>query len=207
MTTTSTEPSTATPTAGASGNRWRTVDIVVGAVIAVTFGVVFYAWDLAWNGLEGLFDAAPWAGALVYGVWYIPCVLAPMILRKPGSGVFTSTVAAAISALLGAKWGLATVFAGLLQGIGGEAPFAATGYRNSKLATALAGGAISGCASVLDLIVWYSTWSTGYKIGYVACAALSGMVVAGVGSFALTRALASTGVLDRFPSGRNRTLV
>ena len=31
-------------------NRWRTVDIVVAAIIAVAFGVVFWAWNLLWNG-------------------------------------------------------------------------------------------------------------------------------------------------------------
>jgi energy-coupling factor transport system permease protein len=205
--TTDTSPSRAQSPAPASGTRWRTVDIVVGAVIAAAFGIVFYAWDQAWNGMQGMFTSVPWAAGLVYGVWYIPCVLGPMIIRKPGSGVFTSTVAAAISALLGAKWGLLTILAGVLQGIGGEAPFAAIGYRNPKLPTALAGGALAGCASVLDLVIWYQSYSAAAKLGYVAGAALSGLVVAGAGSYFLTRALAGTGALDRFPSGRDRALV
>jgi energy-coupling factor transport system substrate-specific component len=207
MTTTSTERATSTAPAP-TGNRWRTVDIVVGAVIAVAFGVVFYAWDLAWNGMENAFKSVPWAGGLVAGVWFIPGVLAPLILRRPGSGVFTETVAAAISAILGAKWGLTTVLYGLLQGVGGEAPFAATGYRTAKLPVALAGGALAGAAGTfLDLILWYQTWSTPAKLAYVGCAALSGLVVAGGGSYALTRALAGTGALDRFPAGRDRAAV
>src|SRR5258706_3503888 len=35
--------------------RWRTVDIVVAAVIAVAFGVVFYAWDQLWGGIDTAF--------------------------------------------------------------------------------------------------------------------------------------------------------
>ena len=31
-------------------NRWRTVDVVVASVIAVAFGVVFWAWDHLYNG-------------------------------------------------------------------------------------------------------------------------------------------------------------
>jgi energy-coupling factor transport system permease protein len=36
---------------------------------------------------------------------------------------------------------------------------------------------------------------------------LSAAVIAGAGGWALTRALAQTGVLDRFPSGRERAAV
>ena len=34
---------------------WRTVDIVVAAVIAVAFGVVFWAWNLVWAAWAPLF--------------------------------------------------------------------------------------------------------------------------------------------------------
>ncbi len=204
-----TDLTTAPATAPArAGNRWRTVDIVVAAVIAVAFGVIFYGWDLAWNAISPAFKSVPWLGSLVAGVWFIPGVLAPLIIRKPGAGIFTSTVAAAISALLGAQWGMTTILYGLLQGVGGEAPFAATGYRTAKLPVALVGGALSGLAgSFLDLIFYYSTWSGPAKLAYVAIAMVSGLVIAGAGSFGLTRALAGTGVLDRFPAGRNRATV
>lgn len=209
MTTTETAPESAPPTAPApTGNRWRTVDIVVAAVIAVAFGVIFYAWDLAWNAFSSAFSSVPWAGSVVAGVWFIPCVLGPLILRRPGSGVFTSTVAAAISALLGAQWGLTTILYGLLQGVAGEAPFAATGYRTGRLPVALVGGALTGLAGpFLDIVLYYPTWSGGAKVAYLAIGAASGLVIAGGGSFGLTRALAATGVLDRFPSGRARAAI
>src|SRR5436190_3313487 len=118
-------------------NRWRTVDIVVAAILAIAFGVVFYAWDRLWAGTDNLFTGFPPIRAAIAGVWFVPAVLGPLVIRKPGAGVFTETVAAAVSALLGTPWGLVTILYGLLQGVGGEAPFAATGYRNGKLATAL----------------------------------------------------------------------
>jgi energy-coupling factor transport system permease protein len=117
-------------------------------------------------------------------------------------------VAAAISALLGAQWGLTTILYGLLQGVAGEAPYAATGYRINKLPVALISGLLAGAAAgYLDLVLYYPTWKTSWKLGQVGVAAASGLVVAGLGGWLLTRALARTGVLDRFPSGRERALV
>jgi energy-coupling factor transport system substrate-specific component len=191
-----------------NNNRWRTVDIVVAAVIAVAFGVVFYAWDQLWNGIDTAFPAFPPARALINGIWFLPAVLGPLVIRKPGAGVFTETLAAAISALLGAQWGLTTVLYGLLQGVGGEMPFAATGYRTSKLPTAAIGGLLAGAAGgLLDIVLYYPTWSTGWKLAQVGISAGSGLVLTGVVGWALTRGLAQTGVLDRFPSGRERAAV
>ncbi|OLB76301.1 MAG: hypothetical protein AUI14_19270 [Actinobacteria bacterium 13_2_20CM_2_71_6] len=189
-------------------NRWRTVDIVVAAVIAVAFGVVFYAWDQLWAGTENLFTGFPPGRAVIAGVWFLPAILGPLVIRKAGAGLFTETVAAAISALLGAQWGLVTILYGLLQGVGGEAPFAATRYRSGSLPTALVGGALAGAAAgYLDLVLYYPTYSTGWRIAQIAISAASGLVIAGGGGWLLTRALARTGVLDRFASGRERVAV
>jgi energy-coupling factor transport system permease protein len=188
-------------------NRWRTVDIVVAAVIAVAFGVVFLAWNNVWETTTA-FNGYPPLRALLNGVWLIPAVLAPLVIRKPGAGVFAETVAAVISSLLGSPWGLTTVLYGLFQGVAGEAPFAATGYRSSRLTVALTGGLLAGAAAgFLDLVLYYPDYSAGYRIAQIGLSALSGLVVAGAGSWALTQALARTGVLDRFPSGRERVAV
>ena len=189
-------------------DRWRTVDVVVAAVIAVAFGVVFWGWNQLWNGFETTFKAFPPGNALFYGVWFLPAVLGPLVIRRPGAGVFTEAVAATVSALLGAQWGLATVLYGLVQGAFGEAAFAATAYRSYRLPTALAGGALAGAGgALLDLVLYYRDWSTGCKVAHVALSALSGLVIAGLGGWALTQALGQTGALDRFPSGRDRVAV
>ncbi len=189
-------------------NRWRTVDIVVAAVIAVAFGVIFYGWDQLWGGLQTAFAGFPPMRIVIAGVWFLPAVLGPAIIRKPGAGVFTEVLAAIISALLGATWGLTTILYGLVQGVAGEAPYAATGYRTNKLPVALLSGLLAGAvAGYLDIVLYYPTWKLSWKIGQIGVEAASGMIVAGLGGWLLTRALARTGVLDRFPSGRERALV
>ena len=55
-------------------NRWRTVDIVVTAVLGVAFGVVFWAWGNLWNTTQSAFTAFPPAQGFMYGVWLVPVV-------------------------------------------------------------------------------------------------------------------------------------
>src|SRR5215210_8174465 len=121
-------PSTDVTHAPAS-RRWRTVDIVVTAVLGVAFGVVFWAWGLLWNTTGAAFAAFPPAQAFMYGVWLLPAVVAPLIVRKPGAGFFAELIAAVVSALLGSTWGPVVLVYGLLQGLAGELGFALFRYR------------------------------------------------------------------------------
>jgi energy-coupling factor transport system substrate-specific component len=45
------------------------------------------------------------------------------------------------------------------------------------------------------------------RIPYVIITVVSSVVIAGLGGYALTRALAPTGVLDRFGAGRDRVAI
>jgi energy-coupling factor transport system substrate-specific component len=110
--------------------RWRTIDIVIAAVIAVAFGVIFWAWNIVWSATEGAFAFFPPAQTLLYGVWLMPAVLGGLIIRKPGAALFTEAVAATISALLGAAWGATVIPQGLVQGLGAELAFAILLYRS-----------------------------------------------------------------------------
>ena len=94
--------------------RWRTVDIVVTAVLGVAFGVVFWAWGLLWAAAGAPFAAFPPGQAVMYGVWLLPAVLAPLIVRKAGAGLFAEFLAAVVSALLGSAWGAQVLIYGLL---------------------------------------------------------------------------------------------
>jgi energy-coupling factor transport system substrate-specific component len=187
-------------------NRWRTVDIVVTAVLGAAFGVIFWAWNTLW---EGAAHAVPLPGrAILYGVWLVPAVLGPLVIRKPGAGIFCEVVASLVSTFFGSPWGLVTLLYGVLQGMAGEFGFALAGYRRWRWPTALAGGALAGAAAaLLDIVMYYPANSTGWKALYAVLVMLSSALIAGLGSLALTRSLAQTGVLDPFPSGRERVAV
>ncbi|HEX2145612.1 MAG TPA: ECF transporter S component [Glycomyces sp.] len=193
-------------TALAAPGRWRTVDILTCAVLAVAFGVVFWAWNFVWFGLEPVLAFMPPLKGILYGVWLIPAVLAPLIVRRMGAGLLTEGLAATVSAMLGSYWGVLVIYQGLVQGLGGELVFAAGRYRRYSTLIAVVSGAVA-CfgATMWDLFASYpeaGLWA--FKIPYVAFAMLSGALIAGLGSKALVKAMQPTGVLDRFPAGRER---
>jgi energy-coupling factor transport system permease protein len=189
--------------------RWRTIDIVIASIIAVAFGVIFWAWNLVWSATEGAFAFFPPAHTVIYGIWLIPAVLSGLIIRKPGASLYTETLAALISALLGDQWGATVIPQGLVQGLGAELAFAALFYRSWKLPAALLAGFLTGVSAALfDFFAWnaaYDLWD--YRIPYALLTIVSSTIIAGLGSWALVRALAPTGVLDRFAAGRERSLV
>lgn len=185
--------------------RWRTVDIVLGAALAVAFGAVFQAWNLLWAGLLPAFAALPPLQGFMYGVWLLPAVLVPLIIRRPGAALLGETVAAVASALFGAPWGLLTVVYGLMQGGAAELVFAMGLYRRWGLPIALLAGAAAGAAAVLlDLVVYYPSWAADYQVLYAALVIPSAAIVAGLGGWLLVNALVRTGVLSAFAAAREQ---
>lgn len=188
------------------GNRWRTLDIVVTAAIGVVFGVVFWFWDVVvWPGTTPLFAAAPPLQYVVSGIWLLPAVLAPLIVRKPGAALFAEVMAAVLSALLGGgPWGLDVILSGFAQGAGAELVFAFGLYRSFGLRTALlAGGAAAIGEALHDLVIYFPSNQFGLDVqGTIAVVDVaSGVVLAGLVGWWLLRALRASGVLDAFPGG------
>ncbi len=181
--------------------RWRTVDIITTAVLGVTFGLVFWAWNL----LGEL--AVPPVSGLLNGVYLMPGVVAGLLVRKPGAAVFASTLAAWVSLLLGSPYGGIIVIYGLVQGAGAELGFLLTGYRRFGWGTALLAAVTAGLSTaILDLSLYYPVsgeyplWA--FTLPYVALTVLSSVLLAGVVGMLLVRALARTGALSAFAAGR-----
>jgi energy-coupling factor transport system substrate-specific component len=181
--------------------RWRTRDIVVAAVIGVAFGVVFWVWGILWEGPFAVLNAvAPPLRDLVYAVWLIPAVLAPLVIRKPGAALFAEMVAAGVSALLGSLWGVDTLLSGFVQGAAAELVFAFTLYRIWTFpVVAVAAVASAAAAWIHDWVVYYSAFDPFVQIVRGVAMAVSAIVIVAGGSVALHRALRQAGVLEGFP--------
>jgi energy-coupling factor transport system substrate-specific component len=149
------------------------VDIIVVAIIAVAFGVVFYAWNAyVWEWLKPLGE--PWE-YVVSGMWLMPAVVAPLIVRKPGAALFAEMVAAIISVALGSQWGLDTLLSGFVQGAGAEIVFSFVMYRSFGPIVAFIAGAGAGLGEALhDLQVWFATYTADLQFAIAALEMISG---------------------------------
>ncbi|GHD22636.1 ECF transporter S component [Nocardiopsis kunsanensis] len=192
------------PSVLTAARSWRTVDIVVGAVIGAAMGVVFWLWGLVWSATDPLFALFPPAQAVFYGVWLLAGVLGGFVIRKPGAAVLTSLAAAAVSMVLGTQWGVMVLLQGLAQGLLPELVFLATRYRRWTMGVAVLAGAVAGLSpAVQDAVMYYVAWPLSHNLIYGALVVLSSALIAGTGARLLTTSLARAGALTPFASAKD----
>ncbi|MFT4212642.1 MAG: ECF transporter S component [Microbacterium sp.] len=184
--------------------RWRVVDIVVASVIGVAAGVIFWAWGQAWTPLSTGLAFLPGLEGLLSGGWLFAGVLGGLVIRKPGAALYTEIVAAVVSMAVGTQWGFETFIWGVLEGVGAEIGFAVLLYANWRLLGALVSGAFAGLSTaILDTnLSSIAAYDIGPRTVYFFSSIVSGILLAGLVSWLIVRALAATGALDRFAAGR-----
>lgn len=195
---------TTAPTRTTAFGTWRTIDLMTTAMIGVVFGVVYWGWSTAYTALSTPVSnlIGPLIG-LLGGPWLIAGVVSGLVIRRPGAALFAELLASAVEALVGNQWGWATLISGGLQGLGVEVALGIFVFRRFGWPVAALGGAF---AAIFEFAYeWDAYWqgtTLGFRLGYVGFFALSGAVVAGVGGWLLTRALAASGSIDALPAGR-----
>ncbi|HEY1168363.1 MAG TPA: ECF transporter S component [Candidatus Limnocylindrales bacterium] len=180
--------------------RWRTVDIVVVALLSTAFGVVFFIWNnYVWVWASG---AGYQAASLVTGAWLLPAVVCPLVVRKPGAALFGEMVAAFVAMLLGNAWGMDSLLSGVLQGTGAELVFAFALYRRwGPIAAVLASVGAGIGEAIHDTTISYAAYDVPYRAVIAGAEILSAVLIAGIGSWLLVRGLRRTGALDAFSVG------
>ncbi|WP_432623821.1 ECF transporter S component [Bifidobacterium sp.] len=190
-------------------NKWRVVDIVVTAIIAVASGVIFWGWDIVCTAPLAIFEAVtPGFEGLLNAFWLFAGPLAAIIVRKPGAALFAETLAAAIELTMGNQWGVGgSLIVGIMQGLGAEIGFAIFAYKKWNPLSSAISGALAGIGCGLYYWLTNPAWNALRVSIYLGTSIISGAVLAGVVMYFLQVAIAKTGVLDRFESGRTQELV
>lgn len=187
--------------------KWRVVDIAVASVIGVASALIYW--------LVAFFSAAPWGfleavvpglAGVINGLWLFAGPLAAIIVRKPGAALYAELVAGVLEALMGNMWGgVSTFLIAFAQGLGAEIAFAVFLYRKWNLGTTVLSGALSGVGcwaySFLTNLQAIDVGKT-YGVVYLLATVVSGALIAGVAMWYLYIAIAKTGALDNFESGR-----
>lgn len=185
---------------------YRTIDLITLTTLGVAFGVVFWGWGKLYDHVGTLLGLSyPPTAGLLGGPWLLAGVVGGIIIRKPGAALATELVAASVETLFpgGTQWGLSTLASGFWEGLGAELILAVFLYKRFGVVVAVLAGILAGAfESVYEWQSYYADWDLQYKLAHLGFFALSGAVIAGVGGWALTRALARAGVLDSFGPGR-----
>lgn len=183
--------------------RFRTVDLLVTVVIGAAFGIAFLGYGQLYTLIGPLTTAFRPAEGLLAGIWFLPAVLAALIVRRPGAALLAEMVAAVLSMLLGSQWGWGTAVSGLMQGGGVELAFLAFRYRRFTLPVAILGGMLSALLEWgWEKIAYYPEMSWAFSFTMLGFFLVSGALLCGVLGWFATRALSRTGALDALPAGR-----
>lgn len=182
---------------------WRTQDFVLLAVIAVVFGAIYWAWLAPYLWIEGI--AGQPGAELFFAIWFTSGLLGGYVLRRPGAAFLAETLTGAAEVLIGAPAGPILVITGMMEALGAELVFAATGYKRWGWGTML----VAGVLAALVALPW--NW---FRLGYFALSPtllialvvirVVGGALAGAAAKILGDALAATGSLNAYAVGRER---
>ncbi len=177
-------------------NSWTLREILIVAAIGATFGFLYLGWVQVWLISQALFG--PVIMDVMMGFWFIAAIVAAAIIRKPGAALLAEVLAALIEVMLGSPAGLLLVLAGLVQGAGAEAVFAATRWRDYRVPVLMAAGV--GSAVFSFVYTWirfdYGALAFGLVIAMFILRCLSGALLGGLAGYWITRALYRTGALS-----------
>lgn len=206
---TTTEPSHMGQSSKPENRRWRwtAADIAVGAALGVACGLVFWGFNFAYAWLSPLIGGIlPGLASVLHPLWYFSGTLAVIILRKPGAAIYVNLVGSAAEMLLGNQFSVGFVFASAaMQGLFAEIPFMVTRYRVYNLPISVVSGALVALEYGVYLMLFrYQgvAFLSARGIVHMVSELVGGVLIAGVMSWYLYRAIAATGALDRFASGR-----
>ncbi|MGO1346735.1 MAG: ECF transporter S component [Bifidobacterium psychraerophilum] len=187
--------------------QWRPMDIAVSAAIGVACGLVFWGFNYISAWLFPMMAAIlPGLGSLFHAVWYFSGPLALLIIRKPGAAIFVNLVGSAVEMLLGNQFSFGFVFvSAALQGLFAEIAFAIFLYKRWTLGVATLSGFLVAIEYGFYLLFFQYqgvALLSPRGIIHMICEIIGGVLIGGVMSWYLYLAIAKTGALDKFASGR-----
>lgn len=183
---------------------WKLKEVVLLSVLAVVFAVVYLLFVHVGNIWAGFIG--PIAYEWMFGIWFIVSIICMYIIRKPGAAVLSETVAAAIEVMIGNAVGPRLILSGLIQGLGAEAAFAATGYKRFNTWVLILAGVGSAVFSFIYgyFVSGYAALSPTYVALMFGLRIMSGALIAGLGGKWVSDGLLATGALRGYAISRDK---
>ena len=135
-------------------NAWKLKDVLLIAICAVLFGVVYLGCTYVGGILYGIltpFGMASLGYEPFYGIYFMAGAFGVYVMRKPGAGLIAELLAAVLECLFGNYFGPIIILSGLVQGFGFELIVALKGYKKFDRLTMIEGrGALLGADAGLQ---------------------------------------------------------
>lgn len=173
-------------------------EMVFICVSSVALGVAFWGWTFAYEITKPALKLVG-LNYLAAGFWIFASVFTPMIVRRPFVAIIASVIAAGVEGVI-THWGAMALVWGLVQGLGAEMVFAATGYRKWNLSMLVIASMMSATASfILDYFYYgYSQMAVQLQLTQYLSFVVSSAVLAGFLSYILVERLKKLNLLNRF---------
>ncbi|OEL02765.1 ECF transporter S component [Staphylococcus casei] len=172
-------------------------EILVTVLIAVVFAVIYNIWNFVYKAVQitGLHFEE-----LTYGAWFMAAVVAYLIIPKAGIAILAEFAAGAGETIIMGRFDIATIIYALLQGLACEIIFAIFKYKSRTAMVAMLAGLLAAVATLpIDFAYGYLSEIVGWNLAlYIGFRLISGIVVAGLLSYYIVKALDQTGVTKLF---------
>lgn len=172
-------------------------EILVTVLISVIFAIIYNLWWLFYNVAQ---VAGLHLEQLTYGVWFMAAIVCYLIIPKPGIALLAEFAAGAGETIVMGKFDIPTIIYALLQGLACEIVFAIFKYQSRSVMVAMLAGLVTALVSFpVDYFYGYLNEVAGWNlILFIVFRAISGIVIAGLLSYLLVKALDQTGVTKVF---------
>lgn len=172
-------------------------EILVTVLISVIFAIIYNLWWLFYNVAQ---VAGLHLEQLTYGVWFMAAIVCYLIIPRPGIALLAEFAAGAGETIVMGKFDIPTIIYALLQGLACEIVFAIFKYQSRSVMVAMLAGLVTALVSFpVDYFYGYLNEVAGWNlILFIVFRAISGIIIAGLLSYLLVKALDQTGVTKVF---------
>jgi energy-coupling factor transport system permease protein len=189
--------------------EWKLKEIVLMSIFGVVFAFIYLGFYFFGQGLRNIltpFGLAPFGYEVIFGIWFIVSIIAAYVIRKKGAAFWSELIAGIVQVLIGSPAGPQLIISAAIQGLGAEAAFAATKWKNYSLTVLVAAGM---SAAVFSYAWgWFQSGLAALTPGLIIATLLvrivSGALLAGVLGKWISDQLAATGVLRGYALGKER---
>lgn len=183
-------------------NKLNLHDFIFITIMSTAIAIAWWGYSFFYNIISPMLKPFGLSG-IIEGVWLLSGIFFGIIIRKPGSALLGSMIAAGIEGFI-SQWGLSALVSGFCQGLPVELIFFAFSYKIwNKTICAIAGASSALCGYIVTFF-WYNYSSFGiqYNLLNLSCSMLSGAVLGGLLARYIALNLANTGVLNQFAIAR-----